>query len=416
MDYSLLRKIALDCFKIDTIDYEKTRILTIAHDNDRGFLWHGKYYSPLIDTLEDDLATRGERCVSVARIISSIKGDISYGNARSPEGGFARALMVKRVASLFSRGYSYSGMEEKVWGRILDVTGARKVVGILPSREMCTAARKRGVWVADMQHGVIADQHPWYGAQFRGDDPVEHLPHAFLCWDPGSEEVTKKWAAAKGVKTLPIGNRWIGRFMHPRPGDALVSEVSAAFAREFQPVPGMKTILVSLSAGDFNIPNKFVPLGLEAVIRETSRKYRWLIRLHPNQIKGFATHESRMFFKYYDEALKGHAEWEVATRNPLPLVLANVDLHVTWSSSVCIEAAQFGIRSALMNPRLRAKDDCDAYYQHQRNIGLVDFITDEEAVVGDWIERNVDVRQTPESYAAYDSEYARLVDFLAGPD
>lgn len=414
MDYALIRKIFLDCFRIDSIDYERTRILTLAHDNDRSFLRNGKYYSPLIDTLEDDLAKRGERCVSVARIISSIKGDLSYGNARSPEGHFARALVVKRLLGRLKRGaYPYSGMEEVTWGKILDRTQARYVVGILPSRELCTAARKRGVWVADVQHGVIADQHPWYGEKFRAQDPIEHLPHAFLCWDPGSEAVTRKWAQPRGILTHAIGNRWIARFMRPAADDALVREVSADFARESFSVPGKQTILVSLSAGDFNIPNGFVPPGLEAVIHRTSAEFNWVIRLHPNQLKGFATHESRLFFRYFEKSLEGHARWEVVTRYPLPLILRHIDLHVSWSSSVCIEAAQFGIRSALMNPRLRTKDDCDAYYDHYRRAGMIDFIEDTDAVVEDWIRRNIALRKHPEDYARFDREYERLLDFLS---
>ena len=413
MDYKIIRKILRDSLRVDSIDYEKTKILTLAHDNDRSLPYQGKFYSPLVDTIQDDLSARGVKCVSIARIISRIKGDVSYGNARSPEGGFARALIGKRIKQLMSRGtYAYSNMEERVWSQILDVTGAEKVVGILPSRELCVACRKRGIWVADVQHGVIADTHTWYGESYRGTDPVEYLPHEFLVWDHGSADVIDNWAAPKGVHSRVIGNRWVARFAGEQPRDAMAQELVQKFEQDLQADDSRKTILVALSWGDYNIPNGFMVEGLENVIRKTSDKYRWLIRLHPNQLRGFRTHESGRFFDYFEQRLRGHAEWEAATVNALPAVLARVDLHVSWMSSVCMEAAQMGIRSALMNPRLREADDIGDFYQYYKDRGMVDLIREEEADIGAWVDRNIGNEKAPENYQEYDARYEELLNFL----
>ncbi len=413
-DYRVVRKVLRDCFRIDAPGCEKAEILTLAHDNDRHLLYRGRYYSPLIDTIEDDLRQRGVSCVSVARIVSNIKGDVAYGNVISPEGGFARALIAKRLKGLIVRDrYPYSHMEEAVWGRILDATGARKVIGVLPSRELCVACRKRGAWVGDVQHGVIAETHPWYGERFRGNDPVEQLPHAFHLWDQGSREVVEKWAAPKGVATRVIGNRWVARFMRNAPGDEMVNDLVERYSRALSSAVGKKTILVALSWGEFNIPNGYVPDGLEAVIRKTADRYHWLIRLHPNQIKGFATHEFAPFLKYFNENLRGYAQWEVPTRYPLPLVLQGVDLHVSWMSSECIEAAQMGIRSALLNPRLRDPGQIGDYYEYYRRVGMIDLVVETEDSISGWIDRNMGSRTVPESYHAFDQEYAKLLTSLA---
>src|SRR5687767_8476343 len=112
MDYAILWKIFRDLFRIDRNHYGQTKVLTLAHDIDRSLLLDGKYYSPLVDTVEDDLRPYAIRCVSIARIISTVKGDLSYGNVHSPEGAFARALLCKRLKGLFSRGrYPFSRME-----------------------------------------------------------------------------------------------------------------------------------------------------------------------------------------------------------------------------------------------------------------------------------------------------------------
>lgn len=414
MDYVIIKKIALDCFKIDTHEYPKSNVLTVAHDNDRSLMYRGKYYSPLIDTMEDDLAKSGVQCVSVARIISTIKGDVSYGKVFSPEGGFARSLIKKRLKGLIFRNqYPYSRAEEFVWGRILDKTGAKKVFGIQPSRELCMACHKRGIWVADVQHGVIADTHPWYGQAFRAQDVPDVLPSAFLCWDAGSKAVIDKWAQDKNIVTHVIGNRWLARFVRCDEADVMVRSLCEEYENHVPAVADRKTILVSLSWGNTNIENGFVPEGLEAVIKKTANRFRWLIRLHPNQVKGFASDEAPRFIGYFNNKLVGCAEWEAATSSPLPVVLQGVDLHISWNSSVSIEAAQIGIKSALLDPRLRSLGEWSDYYGHYREAGLINLESEEEPTIMGWIERNLDSKAKEEDFNVFDTEYQKILKFIA---
>jgi hypothetical protein len=271
MDASIARKILRDSLRTDRIAYPPVRVLTTAHDNDRSLLLDGKWYSPLVDTIEDDLKTRSVSCASIARIISRIKGERAYGHVLSPEGAFARALVMKRLAGFFVRGrYCYSHSEEEIWAKILRQTGAKFALGIQPSREMCAACHKLGVWVADVQHGVIGDSHPWYGHVFRSPDPVEWLPDAFLCWDHGSAEVLQRWTAPKGIDTVVTGNRWLRRFLYPQTGDRLVNGLRADFEASGTKNDGRPTVLVALSWGDTNIPNGFMVDELLHVIQTTA--------------------------------------------------------------------------------------------------------------------------------------------------
>lgn len=413
MDASIVRKIARDTLRVDRFDYPRADVLTVAHDNDRSLLVDGRWYSPLIDTIEDDLRARGVECVSVARVISRIKGDLAYGRVYSPEGGFARALVTKRLKGLWARGYPYSKHEERVWARILDRTGARKVLAIQPSRELCVACRERGVWVADVQHGVIGESHPWYGGRFRGQDPVSYLPHAFLCWDEGSRAVIEPWARDKGIHSPVIGNRWVARFVRRAPDDALVQRLLGTFdARTLNP-KRLPAVVVALSWGESNIPNGFMVDGLRDAIRATQDRIRWFVRLHPNQLNGFATHEGRKFREFFREYLDGLVEWEAATRVALPLLLAHTDMVVSWASSVSIEAAQMGIPSALLDPRLRAPDDRGDYYEHYRRAGLIDLIPESESSICSWIQAHAGSKGRPENFDAFEAEYRRLLDFLS---
>lgn len=410
----VVAKIARDCFRIDPPIDVRADVLTVANDNSRSLLHDGKYYSPLVDTLEDDLRARGMRCVSVARVISSLKGDLAYGTVVSPEGGFARALVQKRLLALFTRRYPYSPMEEAQWDRILDATQARRVVAIQPSRELCTAARRRGVWVADLQHGVIADMHPWYGAAFRAAEPEEHLPHAFLCWDEGSKQVLAKWAHSRGLQTPVIGNRWLARFLRRSPADKLVEELRRRHAPAAGPQHATaRTALVSLSWGEDNIPNGFIAEGLLQAMRKSAASMRWMVRLHPNQVEGFAKAEGSRFRAFYERELAGIAEWRFATTAPLPIVLQSVDLHLSWTSSVCIEAAQMGIKSALLNPKLRQVESMREYFGAYQRSGMVDLVDDSESALLAWIERNLHSKRTPAGLDACDARYRELIEFLS---
>ncbi|MCA5004089.1 hypothetical protein [Sphingobacterium bovistauri] len=407
MDYKLLKKIFLDLFKIDKVKYKKIPVLTVAHDNDRGYLYNGRYYSQLIDSIEDDLKQNGIQCLSVARIISSIKGDIAYGDVVSPEGAFARALITKRLKGLFNgKKYPYSHMEERIWGHILDETGAKKVIAILPSRELCVACHKRGIWVADVQHGVIANRHYWYGVDFRGNDPKNYLPSAFLVWDEPSAQVLEKYCIDKDVDVIRVGNRWVARFVPIKPADNMAKEI---FHKERLEDTEKKTILVTLSWGMMDVVNGIIPSSLVELIKETSKEYRWLLRLHPNQLKGFATNEFKIFIDLFNAELKNHAEWERPSYMSLPVLLLQTDLHISWISSTAIEASQMGIKSAMLDSRLRTGEFQDDYYEYYRNKGMVDFIENDKEIIKKWIELNVSVDKIPDDYTEFNENYNKVL-------
>jgi hypothetical protein len=93
-------------------------------------------------------------------------------------------------------------------------------------------------------------------------------------------------------------------------------------------------------------------------------------------------------------------------------VLRHVDLNISWLSSVCIEASQMGIRSALLNPLLRNADEIGDYYEYYRGTGMVELVEETEQSILDWIRRTLSRDSAPEDYSAFDREYSRLLDFL----
>lgn len=412
MDYKLVFNVFRDLFKKDSINYGKCDVLTVANDTDRSFILDGKAYSPHIDSIEYDLGRAGIKCISISRIASDLIGDKAFGEVYSPKGGFARALLTKRIkAFLLPKKYPYSNLEEVLWGKILDRTEAKKVLAILPSRELCTACHKRNIWVADVQHGVIAENHPWYGKKFRDIDPREWLPNSFLVWDEESAVVLKSYVYAKGIGVEIVGNRWVARFLEGRVEDHLVKRVKSLFNSNFSEDAKPK-ILVSLSWGCEGIPNGIITDELLEIILKTSNQYRWMFRMHPNQINGFAREESKVFFDFFDKHLKGKAEWESPTFAPLPYILSQTDLHISWHSSVATEAAQLGVKSLLLDPELLKGGKFENYYQETRKSNMVLIFGDLNCSIEDWIESNVSIKASKNTYIEENKTYYRLLDTI----
>ena len=74
-----------------------------------------------------------------------------------------------------------------------------------------------------------------------------------------------------------------------------------------------------------------------------------------------------------------------------------------------------GIRTALLNPRLRSIDEIGDYYQHYRSIGMVELVQENSTEIERWINANMEREGVPEDYSQYDQAYANVINFLAHP-
>lgn len=394
MDTAIVFKILRDVFRKDKIDYPECDVLTFACDTERHTRYRGKHYSPLIDTLQDAMEQKGLRCVSITRIASVIKGEKSHGQVFSPEGGFARAMVLKRLKGIFNRSrYPFSYAEARVWRRVLETTKPKVVIGVFPSRELCSVCHEMGIWVADLQHGVIAESHPWYGQGFRGSEPVQWLPDAFLVWNEGTAKIIRKWASAIGIDIQIVGNPWVDRFRARRPDDELVNELERIYPQTDNPLP---KALLSLSWGDETVGDGIIHPHVERFVLDTLDRYEWHFRLHPNQLQGYATDEGIDFKHYFSDTFPPESiNWQMASAMPLPLLLSRCDLHITTHSSVCIEAASFGIPSALTDPELSAGGKRSDYYEYLVSAGYADKIGQSYDAITKWFERNENTRIEP---------------------
>jgi hypothetical protein len=366
-------------------------LLLVAHDADRGYVYEGRKYAQLVDSLQERLLSRGIDCMTVASPYSTFVGPKAFGHVVSANTSFAVCALKEKIGAFVggnnSTGYCVS--KSRVWRTILKTVQPKAVIGNYPSPDLCHACHQEKVWVADLQHGVITDEDPWYGWKFGTSRDSAILPDCYLCWDEPSAETLRKWASLKKIDVRVIGNPWFLRFADPVASDPLVKQ-----ALDVLPSPvrhELPTILISLQWGMDRIldeiglaHNSVMPDALVKVILDTAKRYNWLIRLHPIQLAGEKHRRITRFLGRLFGDLST-VEWEVCSTMPLPLLLKHVDLHVTLHSSVTTEAGWFGVPTALLNPQIGPGGRWESMYLDERRAGLARVVACEPEEIAKWI-------------------------------
>lgn len=376
----------------------KCDVLLVCHDNDRGYSYHNKAYSQLLDSVGDLCARKGLSTSTIAIPYSQLVGVHAH---NTPVSYNRSALIIALVGIIIrlirGRIVALDWMNKNlvnIWVSILEQTNPKCVIGIQPSPYLCQAGKIKSVRVYDLEHGVIADEHPWYGQNYRADTPTQYLPDGFLCWHERSAEVLYKWTQQKHIDVIVIGNPWFLRFLDADKNDVLVQE-TISFNKIFK--NNNPTILVSLQWGLINEFAKsglieesgvFIVNALEQTILETADLYNWLLRLHPVQIRGS---EKKATQQYLTKTFKHlhSVEWQVCSEMPLPVLLKQVDLHISYSSTVTVEAAWMGIRTGLMDPSLTGDGCYSSYFTYERSLGMAEILPLDPKIIKDWIAKKL---------------------------
>lgn len=386
----VLRKLQVALLPDTWQQIDRCDVLLVRSDADCGYCYQGKAYAHLTDSIGDLLTMQGLVVRSVATPYSVHTGNRSH----IPSVSFNRfALMTKIIRSFVQliKGY-VNGTEwatkqyKSLWRKILNKAAPQYIVGIQPDVGLCRAGKIKRVPVYDLQHGVIADEHRWYGEKYRANTPPGDLPDGFLCWDEPSATALRKWAPQKGIDVRVVGNPWFSRFIFNDPSDLLVQGVmhSEKIFNNSKPV-----ILVSLQWGlalyhKNDGFNGVMADALEKAILETVDSYNWLIRLHPVQINGAEKRTTQDYLKHTFGHLTS-VDWALCSVLPLPTVLKQSDLHITEHSTVVVEAGWMGMYSALLNKHICPGGRLENIYEYERNLGLVYVLAQDTQLIKQWI-------------------------------
>lgn len=403
--------------------------LLICNDSDRGYVFRGKRYAQLIDSLGDRMESKGVTCSTVARGLARLTGAAAHRSPASINRVYVATVLGQRLRAIpgnsgGARDWRFE-REAALWTRILGRCRPSVVIAIQPDSGVCRAASRARIPIFDLQHGIIDTEHnPYYSAARLGSMPLSDLPTGFLVWDDESRQVVAAATGSRPIATRVIGNPWFARFLHPDPGDALVTEAKADWP---EADGGLPTAIVTLQHGLDQLAPDYVRNGVmadalvEAILRSCDR-IAWKIRLHPSQTTGPDASRVQGFLrKTFGECR--NVDWETSTRTPLPLLLSTADVHVTHYSATTIEAAWLGLHTGLLDPHIGPGGKHSHFLASERARGLAHPLpldaAEIEAFVGSALARRREPRGIAfhfrEQIDAFAADVAADVAAAAGP-
>ncbi len=189
------------------------------------------------------------------------------------------------------------------------------------------ACKKLGIPCADFQHGPQGELHFAY-SRWRNipEGGFNILPKYFLTWNETSaESFNERVQHNQFHQGVCFGHPWVD-YWRNRKEEATYKQRKRRILFSLQPI------------GDLLTEDEI------AMIRTTQERYQWLIRLHPRQL--FQQQAVEVLIQ--KNGLK--VVLNEATFQPLPSILAQVDIHCTRSSGTTIEAAMYEVPTLLLDP------------------------------------------------------------------
>lgn len=384
------------CWKQSRLhELRQSDLMLVRHDNNCGYLYRGVVYSQIIDSIVDDAQKNSIDSVTIAKPFSKYCGDKAYNMPFIFNWSFFLISFCSKVLKIaFGIKLSSEYREKatvKLWRKILMRVCPKIVIATQPCRYLCVAGKELGIKVYDYQHGVISQDHLWYGKKMPNEMSFKELPYGILCWDEKSARSLNIWAEKRGVAVVVLGNPWVDRFLDEDPNDVLVQEEIIKTNLQDSAKPN---ILVSLQWGlvdNYYSGSNFNGIVCDAlmkIIAKTNHKYNWLLRLHPVQMHGPDKKYVQKKLNDFFGDMEG-VQWEAVSKAPLPLVLKKSQLHITDMSTVVTEAAWFGVPSGILNPYLKQGERLENLYKEERDSGIAVLLNQTETDIEGWIEENV---------------------------
>ncbi len=226
------------------------------------------------------------------------------------------------------------------------------------------AGHRTGVPVIDLQHGGQGPFHEAYASWTRlPAEGYELLPDIFWTWSENDAVTIKNWSdSTSRHDAIAGGNVWLVKWVDPT--DELVAAHDEIVARKLSLGKGVH-VLITLS------PGRGEPRHLRSIFEARKlapQGWRWWIRLHPSTSDSEANRVVRLLA---DQGWNMD-EVDAITRLPLPALLRHTDVHVTYASSACFDAAQFGVPSVVTSEEGR---DAVALEATPRSENLPPFVT-----------------------------------------
>lgn len=357
-------------------------VLLFCHDVDRPLSLAGQAYSPLLDSVCEDLQSRGLRCLSIAHPGSILTGNKAYNSPLSMNRSFNVYRIVKKIYSLVSLHFLHA---KSPYELLFERTKAKVAITIGCSDELCKTARRLGVVHMELIHGIGFTTIPWAWDQ-KG---VQHLPQIVLTLDMTSaitfDKLNQNDVLVKCIPN-PFWKRFLGKNHVKVPKEWMPNELKGS---QFN-----KVILVSLQYGYAGDHAEFVEFSgilknglffdeIERLITEHTDVY-WRFRFHPVHMR---SDNYGHLIRFMDDfvAKYPNVEWRESSKLPFPSVAVSCDGNITMSSMSCYDAAAFGLKSLMLCPTLQPGMINESFFSDLESEGYVVKARPDYLQIKEWV-------------------------------
>jgi len=184
-----------------------------------------------------------------------------------------------------------------------------------------------------VQHGGQSENNPAFGSwKVMSNDGYEVLPDYFLCWDEASSKSIDLWSSLTSKHSSKlIGYGWM---------ELWKTELNDKFNLSSNTLNQYPNVLITLQPS-VKLKESFI----SSFIQSSELKVNWILRLHPRQ-------DSPTFLlslkKYFSDSENIYIK---SSKEPLPFLMTNSILHVTFFSSSVYEAKYCNLKSVIIDER-----------------------------------------------------------------
>lgn len=204
----------------------------------------------------------------------------------------------------------------------------------LEGMALIRSAKKHNIKVADLQHGVQGSKHIAYADWKKIAEGYELLPDIFFVYSQTEADIINKWATLDKQQAIVIGDAWLEAWQNNKAQLQLPLAFSNCVKKAESVVPAEADVEILFSM-DYGMPDK----NIIKTINESPKNYFWWIRMHPICKNNYSN-----FDKNFRKSITHkNVNWLEATELPLSAILARINLHITYCSSITITCDRLGI-------------------------------------------------------------------------
>lgn len=323
----------------------KCDCLLVCGKVNRGLIINNKLYSQILDTIGDELNKIGVSTVTIGSEHENFKIEKSfYGIVIDLSLVLLQKRFFYKILNFSNNGISFL---EKFYLDIFKILKPKYIIGILPSPHLCISAKKLGIKVFDIQHGVIGSyENEFYTLKYREKYFQNGWPDYILSWNQDTSDWINK-NLNKYTNSFCIGNPAIIKF-NEISINGFYKEQNLEYYNQYL-YNNKKKILLTLGYDliKYGVNSQFgLTKELVEVIKQ-SENYCWLIRIHPVILRYKNNDLIKILNKEFYN-IKSRVEWNLSSTLPLPIILKEIDFHITTISATCLEADLYGIKTGML--------------------------------------------------------------------